>query len=468
MSRRQANREIKNGASPRRRESRKYQFGGSPRRQLIGILTGVAAILLAIIIFGSSSGKSGMAAGGGGGVRVIPVAGVIDPQMADYVTRGIDEAEHDGTATVVIRLDTPGGLDQSMRDIIKKMAGTPLPVIVWTAPAGARAASAGTFITMASDVAAMASGTNLGAAHPVAIGADPSTEEGIKVTNDAAAYIRSLAETNGRNANWAELAVRQSVSLTADEALSSEVIEFEADSLDSLLTRIDGYTTKAKNITLNTKGATVNETGMNLKESFLHLIMNPNVAYLLFIYGLIALIYEFVHPGIGLGGVSGTISLVLSLYALYMLPINFTGIVLIIVGMVMLAMELYLPSHGALSVGGVGSLILGSFFLFDSSAPFLRVSWPVNVALALLALAFFVLIAGKIMKARRLPVRSGQQAMIGEVGYTRSQLDPLGQIFVHGEIWSAEAPEGETIEKGVEVEVVDVRGLMLKVRKATN
>ncbi len=439
--------------------------GGPALKRRLGLVAGVLAILLALLIAFSFSGKSGQAADDNPGVRLIPVEGIIDPQIADFVMRAIDEAEHDGTQVVVLRLDTPGGLDQSMRDIIKKMAGSPLPVIAWVAPPGARAASAGTFIVSASDVAAMASGTNLGAAHPVAIGAEPSTEEGIKITNDSAAYIRSLAEANGRNANWAELAVRQSVSLTADEALEKQVIEFEADSLDSLLSQVDGFTTKSKGITLSTRDANVTEASMSAKENILHLILNPNVAYLLFIFGLIALIYEFVHPGIGLGGVTGTIALLLSIYAMYMLPVNFIGIALIFVGLVMLAMELYLPSHGALSVGGVGSLILGSFFLFDSSAPFLRVSLPVNIALAVMALAFFVLIAGKIMKARRLPARTGQQAMIGEVGYTRSPLDPLGQIFVHGEIWSAEAVEGESIGEGVEVEVVDVRGLMLKVKE---
>ncbi|MHB8791796.1 MAG: NfeD family protein [Thermoleophilia bacterium] len=432
-------------------------------RHIVLLASAILAIALALFLAGYFPGDSGQAANTQGGVLVIPVEGVIDPAMSDYVIRSIDEAGQNGNSMVVLRIDTPGGLDQSMRDIIKEMTGSPLPVITWVGPTGARAASAGTFMVTASDVAAMASGTNLGAAHPVAIGADLSTDEGIKITNDSAAYIRSLAEANGRNANWAELAVRQSVSLTADEALEKQVIEFKADSLDSLLAQLDGYSTRAKGITIETTDLSVNEAGKNLKEEFMSLLFNPNVAYLLFIYGLIAIIYEFVHPGIGFGGVSGTIALLLSLYSLYMLPVSYTGLALIIAGVVMLVMELYLTSHGALSVGGVVCLILGSFFLFDSSAPFLRVAWPVNVALALTAVVFFVLIASKIMKARRMPARTGQNAMVGEIGYSRSQLDPLGQIFVRGEIWSAEAPEGEIIEKGVEVEVVDVRGLMLKV-----
>jgi len=432
-------------------------------RRMVLLVSGILAIALAFILAGYFPGDSGQAADAQGGVLVIPVEGVIDPAMSDYVTRGISDASQNGNSIVVLSIDTPGGLDQSMRDIIKEMTGSPLPVVAWVTPSGARAASAGTFMVTASDVAAMASGTNLGAAHPVAIGAEPSTEEGIKITNDSAAYIRSLAEANGRNANWAELAVRQSVSLTADEALEKQVVEFKADTMDSLLAQLDGYTTRAKGITIDTTDVTVNEAGKDLKEETLSLLFNPNVAYLLFIYGLIAIIYEFVHPGIGFGGVSGTIALLLSLYSLYMLPVSYTGLALIIAGIVMLVMELYLTSHGALTFGGVACLILGSFFLFDFSAPFLRVAWPVNIAMALMAVGFFVLVASKIMKARRMPARTGQKAMVGEVGYSRSQLDPLGQIFVRGEIWSAEAPEGETIEKGVEVEVVDVRGLMLKV-----
>lgn len=439
-----------------------------PARRAVLPVTGILAIVLAIILAGFFPGDSGQAADSQGGVLVIPVEGIIDPAMSGYVTRSIDQASQDGNAIVVLRIDTPGGLDQSMRDIIKAMTGSPLPVVAWVAPSGARAASAGTFMVTASDVAAMASGTNLGAAHPVAIGADLSSDEGIKITNDSAAYIRSLAEANGRNANWAELAVRQSVSLTADEALEKQVVEFKADTMDSLLSQLNGYTTNAKGITLQTTDTSVNEAGKDLKEEFMSVLFNPNVAYLLLIYGLIAIIYEFVHPGIGFGGVTGTIALLLSLYSFYMLPVSYTGLALIIAGVVMLVMELYITSHGALSIGGLVCLILGSFFLFDSSAPFLQVAWPVNIALALMAVGFFVLIARKIMKARRMPARTGQKAMVGEIGYTRSQLDPLGQIFVRGEIWSAEAPEGEVIEKGVEVEVVDVRGLMLKVIKSNN
>lgn len=425
----------------------------------------VLVLLLALLAAGAFSGMGGKAEGAAPGVKVIPVEGIIDPLVADYVTRSIGDAEEDGSATIVLQVDTPGGLDESMRRIIKAMAASKLPVIVYVAPSGARAASAGTYILMASDVAAMASGTNLGAAHPVAIGAEPSSVEGRKITNDSAAYMRALAEASGRNANWAELAVLQSVSLSADEALEKNVIEFRADSLDSLLQQVNRYTTRAKGITIDTEGAGATEAGMSFKESLLHIILNPNVAYVLFLFGLLALVYEFVHPGIGAGAVSGIIALLISLYAMYMLPVNIAGLALIVFGVALLGADLYITSHGALSIGGVVSLVIGSFFLFDSSAPFLRVAWPLNIALALLTSAFFLLAAKKVIQARRLPEKTGKKAMVGEVGYSRSRLDPLGQVFVHGEIWSAEAPEGMTIEKGEEVEVTDVRGLMLKVKR---
>lgn len=433
------------------------------RRLGLAVLVLVAGALLLALggLWGGGSG--GRAAGAAATIRLIHVDGVIDPLIADFVIRNIDEAEAEQARAVILELDTPGGLDEPMRDIIKKMTGSPLPVAAYVAPTGARAASAGTFIVMASDLAAMAPGTNLGAAHPVALGVDADSTEGVKITNDSAAYIRSLAEANGRNANWAELAVRQSVSLSADEALEQQVIDMKAENLDALVSQMNGFEPKTKGITIDTRGATVEEAGMTFKENFLHFILNPNVAYFLFLYGLLALVYEFVHPGIGLGAISGVISLVLSFYAMRVLPVSFTGLALVIVGVVLLGADLFVASHGALSAGGIIAIVLGSLLLFD--APYLKVSLPLNLVLAALAGAFFLVAARKVMKARRLPVQTGQNAMIGAVGYSRTALTPLGQVFVHGEIWSAEAPEGETIEKGEEIEVTNVNGLMLKVKK---
>lgn len=439
--------------------------GPVPRRRRLGLaLAALAAGLLILALSGVfSGGVAGQAAGADSNIRTINVNGVIDPLVADFVVRNVSEAESEQSRAVIIILDTPGGLDGPMRDIIKKMTGSPLPVTVYVAPSGARAASAGTFIAMGADAVAMAPGTNLGAAHPIAFGVDPDSTEGVKITNDAAAYIRSLAEAAGRNANWAELAVRQSVSLSADEALEQQVIDIKADSLESLLQQLNGFHTKSKNIDIDTRDASLTQSGMTLKERLLHFLLNPNVAYFLFLYGMLALAYEFVHPGIGFGAISGIISLVLSFYALRILPVNITGLALVIVGIALLALDLFVSSHGALSAGGLITLLLGSFFLFE--APFLKVSLPLNLVLAALTAALFLIAARKVMTARRLPVKTGRQAMIGETGHSRTRLDPLGQVFVRGEIWSAEASEGEIIEKGEEIEIVDVKGLMLKVKK---
>lgn len=428
---------------------------------------GGAALLAGLLLLALggifSSGTGGVAAGAGPTVRVINIEGVIDPLVADFVTRNIEAAEQDSSRAVILQLDTPGGFDEPMRDIIKRMTASPLPVIAFVSPTGARAASAGTFIVMAADLAVMAPGTNLGAAHPVQFGVDADSTEGVKVTNDAAAYIRSLAEASGRNANWAELAVRQSVSLSADEALEQQVIDMQADNIVGLLQQADGFRPRTKDLTIETRDATPATATMSLKENFLHLLLNPNIAYFLFLFGLLALAYEFVHPGIGVGGISGAISLLLSFYAMRILPVNLTGLALVVVGIALLAVDLYVTSHGALSAGGVIALVFGSLFLFD--APFLKVSLPLNLALAAMAAAFFLIAARAVMKARRQPARTGQQAMVGEIGHTRSRLDPLGQVFVHGEIWSAEVPADEVIEKGEEIEVLAVNGLMLKVKR---
>ncbi len=456
--------------APRRSRNRRRRRPAGVRerrRRLVSRLLAPGAVLgvLAVILIAAVSMSGGDAAASPAQVRVIPIDGVIDPVMADFVTGNIDQARQDKVQAIVLELDTPGGLDESMRQIIKKMESTPLPVIAYVAPSGARAASAGTFICMAADVAAMAPGTNLGAAHPVGIGADPSTEEGRKVINDAAAYIRSLAQANDRNADWAELAVRQSVSLTADDALSQKVIDFKADNLNSLLNQINGFKTKAKGITLKTAGAATSEAGMSLQEKFLHLLLDPNVAYLLFILGLIAIAYEFLHPGVSIGAIIGVIALIMSFYALYILPVNYVGVALILLGVILFAAELYVPAHGALTLGGAASLLIGSLFLFNTSASFLKVSLALDIVLAALAAAFFVFVARAAFRARRLPARNPKSALIGMTGVTRTDLAPLGQVFVNGEIWSAESEAGESIEKGEEVEVTGVSGLMLKVRK---
>ncbi|RJQ45222.1 MAG: nodulation protein NfeD [Gaiellales bacterium] len=398
-------------------------------------------------------------------MTLIAIEGIIDPQVGGFVTRGIEQAASDGAGAVLITIDTPGGLDEPMREIVKSITASPLPVIAYVSPSGGRAASAGAFICMAADVVVMAPGTNIGAAHPVVYGVDLSSAEGEKVLNDSAAYLRSLAEASGRNADWAELAVRQSLSLTADEAVDQGVAEFKADSVAAVLGEVDGFTTVSKQLVVDTDGATVTEAAMSFRERFFHLVLNPNIVYLLFLLGLLALAYELANPGIGFGAIAGFSALALAVYALYILPVNYAGVVVIVLGIALLSADLFFPSHGLLSGSGVVSLIVGSFLLFDSSASFLKVSPALNLTLAALTALFFIFVVRAAVSARRLPDQSGRNAMIGEVGYTRSDLDPMGQVFVHGEIWSAETVDGEAIPQGEEIEVVGISGLMLKVRR---
>ena len=445
------------------RASRKPRRSPTARRRLLILPLLALAILAALAI--SFLLPEGGAGSSEPGVIVIPVDGIIDSRMAGYVTRNIAEAEKEPAQAVVLILDTPGGMDGPMRDIIKKMVNSPLPIIAYVYPSGGRAASAGTFIMMAADVAAMAPGTNLGAAHPVAIGADLSTEEGVKILNDAAAYMRSLAAANGRNVDWAELAVRQSISASAEEALSQGIIEFTSKDVEALLVDVDGYTTVAKGITLDTGNVTVREVEMSFWERTLHLLLNPNLVFFLLLVGLLAVAYEFAHPGIGLGAVTGFICLALAIYTLMVLPVNYAGLALIVIGFILLVADLFIMSLGLLSAGGVICIVLGSWMLFDSSAPFLRVSLPLSISLALVTAGFFVIIVRAAVQARRLPARTGSDAMIGEHALARTRLDPAGQVHIHGEIWSAETLAGETVERGEEVEVLEVSGLILKVRR---
>ena len=435
------------------------------RRRLLLALTAAALLLLAALAAASlMSGDEVKADSSGASVLLIPVEGVIDSRMADFVIRNIEAAETGSAAAVMLQLDTPGGFEEPMRDIIKKMANSPLPVVAYVYPSGARAASAGTFIMNAADLAAMAPGTNLGASHPVAVGLDPSSPEGEKAVNDAAAYMRSLAEANGRNADWAELAVRQSVSASADEALSQRVIDMIANDPESLLADADGFTTVAKGITLETAGASIEQVEMSFWDRLAQLLLNPDVVFLLLLLGLIALAYEFAHPGIGVGAFVGFICLALAIYALTVLPVSFAGLALIVIGFALFAADLYVSSYGLLSIGGLISLLLGSYMLFDSSYPYLRVSLPLSIALALVTAGFFVIIVQAAVRARRLPAQTGSGAMIGATGHAQTRLEPAGQVHVRGEIWSAESCEGDSIERGEEIEVVEVSGLLLKVR----
>jgi membrane-bound serine protease (ClpP class) len=399
-------------------------------------------------------------------VDVITVSEVITPPIGEYVIRSIKQAGVTGAEAIVIQLDTPGGLDLSMRDIIKEILGAPIPVIVYVAPSGARAASAGVLITISANIAAMAPGTNIGAAHPVAMGfgkADETMME--KVENDAVAYGRSIAEQRGRNAEWVEEAIRKSVSVTAEEALKLHVIDVIAKDLNDLLAKIDGREVKLVSgpRVLKTKGAEVNRMEMGFREKVLITISNPNVAYILFLLGLAGLYFEFSSPGVVLPGIIGGISLILSFFAFQTLPVNYAGVLLIIFAVVLFIAEIKVVSHGVLTMGGVVSLVLGSIMLFESPEPALRVSWSVLIPTVVIVSLFFIAVISIAVRAQMRKVVTGGEGMIGELGEAATAVHEKGKVLIRGEYWNACSKT--PIEKGKKVEVVDIKGLEIEVEE---
>lgn len=405
-------------------------------------------------------------------VDLITVKGVIDPFTAQYVSRGLDIAQGDGAQCLVIQLDTPGGSDAPMRDIVQKMLNSSVPIAVYVSPGGARAGSAGVFITLAANIAAMAPGTNIGAAHPVAMPGTELTEvTEEKATSDAAAYVRAIAEKRGRNAEWAEKAVRESASIIATEAVESQVVDLIADDLTALLDKIDGreVITAAGPVTLNTRGASVRTISMNFAENFLHVIVNPNIAYLLLSIGTLALVAEFYHPGAILPGVTGAICLILAFVAFGSLPVNWGGVALIVLAVVLFILDIKVAGF-MLSVGGAIAFVLGSLMLFSPFAPpsptmpRFTVSWPLIILMTAAITSFFLFALSAGLMAQRKRVASGIESMVGATGIAASDLDPWGTIQVRSELWSAAAEEG-SIRKGEQVRVVGAEGVRLKVIK---
>ncbi|MFQ5914458.1 MAG: nodulation protein NfeD [Nitrospinota bacterium] len=398
-------------------------------------------------------------------VLVLDVEGVINPASAEYIVKGIAEARERRAELVVLRLDTPGGLDTSMRIIIKEMISSPVPVAVYVAPSGARAASAGTFITIAAHVAAMAPGTNIGAASPVAVSGGMDETMKKKVTNDAAAYIRSLADKRGRNADWAEDAVRKSVSISEGVALNKKVIDLVATDLRALVLAVDGrrVSTESGEKTLRTKGAQVVEYKMGVRHKLLDILSNPNLAYLLMMLGFYGILFELTNPGAIFPGVVGAICLIVGFYALQVLPINYAGLALILLGVIMFLLEIKVTSYGALSIGGAISLILGSVMLIDTPAPFLRISYYVIGPVVALTAAFFFILIGLGLKAQRGRSVAGWEGLVDVTGVAMGNIDPEGKVFVHGELWNARSKE--PIAQGEKVRIVAVEGLRLEVIK---
>jgi membrane-bound serine protease (ClpP class) len=399
-------------------------------------------------------------------IYTIKIQGAIQPPVAGFIAESIAKAEKDGGEALIILMDTPGGLDTSMREIIKGIMDASIPVIVYVYPPGARAASAGSVILLASHIAAMAPGTNVGAAHPVTIGKEKADKEMMtKVVKDAEAYVRSLAAKRGRNAEWAAKSVKESASITANDALEKHVIDIVAENVDDLLVKADGKTveTKKGKATLKLKGKKVVEIEMPFKYRFLSYLSDPNVAYLLMMLGMYGILFEIYSPGAIFPGVVGGISIILALYAFQTIPISFAGVFLILLGVVFFILELKIISHGVLGIAGIISIVIGSVMLIDLPKSVLAISWKSILTVAVLSGIFFFGVVSYAIKAQLSKVKTGKEGLIGETGIARTDIFAEGKVFLHGELWNAQSDE--SIGIGQKVVVTGVDGLVLVVKK---
>jgi membrane-bound serine protease (ClpP class) len=410
------------------------------------------------------TGAAGLAGAGANEVLILRVADAISPGTADFIHHGIKTAETQQAACLIIELDTPGGLAESMRNIVQDVLASTVPVVVYVAPSGARAASAGVMITMAADIAAMAPGTNIGAAHPVGAGGqeiDGKMSE--KVVNDMVAQAKSVAERRGRNAQWVERAIRESVSATETEALKENVIDLIARDTDDLIRQINGRAVAGRGpLKLESPKITVIQEGLRTK--ILRTISNPNIAYILLMIGLAGLYFEFSHPGAIFPGVVGGICLVLAFFALQTLPVNYAGIILIVLAIIFFIMEMKIASYGLLSVAGVISLLLGSLMLFEGESAADRISWSVLTPTVVVVSGFFTAVAFLVFRSQVSKPVTGSAGLVGEIGVVKKALAPRGKVFVHGELWNAFAQR--PIAENVQVRVVAVTGLLLEVEPA--
>lgn len=430
----------------------------TPRPWLLPLIILVGAMLTALL-------TAPLAVQAESFVMLATYDGVINPVSAEYLHDALISAQESGAQALIIRLNTPGGLDTSMRLIIKDITGAAIPVIVYVSPSSGRAASAGVFITMAAHIAAMAPGTNIGAAHPVAMGGgetDKTMKE--KMENDSVAYLKSIAEQRGRNVAWAEDAVRKSLSVTEGEALKLKVIDLVAENIPALLTRLDGRSITLQNgpTVLHTATAAVRDFPMGLRLEFLKTLSDPNIAYLLMTIGTIGIIAELYNPGAILPGVVGAISLILAFYSFQSLPVNYAGMLLFLLGIVFFILEASVTSYGLLGIGGVVSMLLGSVMLIKTDAEFLQISWSVILPVVILMGAFSLLIVGMGLRAMRQRPVTGREEMVGLVGIAKTALTPHGQLAVHGELW--EAVSERPLQAGEEAEVTGVEGLRLHVK----
>lgn len=424
----------------------------------------------ALLVTGQGSENRGL---------LLEIDGPIGPATSNYLHQALEHAAP-GTRLIILRMDTPGGLDSAMRDIIQDILSSPVPIVTYVAPSGARAASAGTYILYASHVAAMAPATNLGAATPVAIGmpkrpaaptsgeeSEPAPDAGKqKLVNDAVAYIRGLAQSRGRNVEWAEKAVREAASLSAEEALAQGVIELIASDVSDLVKQLHGrtVTVQGQERVLDTEGLLLEQLEPDWRTRLLSVIANPNIAYVLMLVGIYGLIFEFSNPGLGAPGVIGAICLLLALFAFQALPINYAGLALLMLGIALMVGEAFVPSFGILGIGGVIAFVFGSIILMETDAPGYGISPALIGAFAIFSLLLFSLLLGMVIKARRRPVVSGREELVGALGEVVADFDGEGRVHLHGENWQARS--SQPLRRGQRVRVSARDGLVLAVEPA--
>jgi len=398
-------------------------------------------------------------------IRLVEINGPINPATAVYIARNFRESAQNRDALVLVEMDTPGGLDSSMRDIVKNVLSSQVPVAVYVYPSGARAASAGAIIALAADFCVMSPGTSIGAAHPVAIGGIPDAVMQEKILNDMLAYVEGIAEKRGRNAEIMRQMVSKSLSLPAEKALEDKTVDFLASDLGDLIRKLEGKTARrtSGSITLKLSGAKIIVHEMTVREKILDIIGDPNIAYLLMMLGFIGLFFELSTPGVILPGVIGSISLILAFFAFQTLPVNYAGVLLILLSLTLFIAEVKIVSHGMLTIGGVLAMILGSLLLFDSPEPYLKVSLSIILTTVILVTGFAIFVVRKAIAVHRIKPASGKEGLVGEKGYADSDIMPEGKVFIRGEYWDAWSDT--PVSRGEKIIVVSVEGMKVKVEK---